>query len=521
MGRKIRLWITGFFLLATLASLSLYFTAEKKTYSDQTIRLLADKLKANIIDFLEKNNESASALRQDFSRLNIQKLSPDFLEKYALSRLKNHPEMHGIVVFGPRFHFLFARDNATWATTYDTVLNDTLTNWVRVNNQLEVLGKWTDTYNYFIDEKSLDKARKRLDEETLKTKPLWKVLLDKGAAHNDYILSSYKIKLKDGTPVTFAFVYAFHRQKGTFSPVSELESPMVSFVTSLDKVTLPLSFSDSVSVKQKSAVTEQIDRLLNDWEKSANQTEKSYLFLQNGKRYWMHVSVIPPSLGLKAVSIATTENGLKNLQHFQVSLYGYLALIFGILAFLGILSFRKKKKSLVAVSSPEPEEIKEMIAGGEDEHTEFKSSLRWDYREQKVNPALETVILKSIAAFANAKGGKLLIGVNDAGEILGLEPDFKSLKKKDADGFELHLRRLIKNQFGISFTTAHVQISFPEVDGKTLCLIRVSPSHHPLYLKTKTKNGNDVEKFYVRMGNASQEIASLREIHQYIKNRFD
>ncbi len=520
MGRKIRLWITGFFLLATLASLSLYFTAEKKTYSDQTIRLLADKLKANIIDFLEKNNESAAALRQDFSRLNIQKLSPEFLEKYALARLKNHPEMHGIVVFGPRFHFLFARDNATWATTYDTVLNDTLTNWVRVNNQLEVLGKWTDTYNYFIDEKSLDKTRKKLDEETLKTKPLWKVLLDKGATHKDFILSSYKIKLKDGTPVAFALVYELDRQKGTFLPVSELENPLVSFVTSFDKFTLPLSFSDSVSFKGKNSVAQQVNRLLEDWEKSPDQAEKSYLFLQNGKRYWMHVSVIPASLGLKAIAIATTEDALKNLQHFQVNLYGYAALLFGLLALLGILSFRKKQKPVLPHEVIPANEVEKIVSDGENEHTEFKSSLRWDYREQKVNPALETVILKTIAAFANAKGGRLLIGVDDDGNILGLDPDFNSLKKKDADGFELHLRRLINNQFGISFSTAHVQISFPEIKGKIICVLTVSPAHHPLYLKTRNKNGNETEKFYVRMGNASQEISSLREIHQYIKNRF-
>ncbi|VAW29585.1 hypothetical protein MNBD_BACTEROID07-1381, partial [hydrothermal vent metagenome] len=76
------------------------------------------------------------------------------------------------------------------------------------------------------------------------------------------------------------------------------------------------------------------------------------------------------------------------------------------------------------------------------------------------------------------------------------------------------------NQFGISFSTAHLEITFPEVKGKTLCAIRVMSSHHPLYLKTKNKNGNEIEKFYVRMGNASQEISSLHEIQQYIKNRF-
>ena len=38
------------------------------------------------------------------------------------------------------------------------------------------------------------------------------------------------------------------------------------------------------------------------------------------------------------------------------------------------------------------------------------------------------MILKSIAAFSNGEGGTLLIGVNDEGEILGLENDYTILE---------------------------------------------------------------------------------------------
>ncbi len=127
-----------------------------------------------------------------------------------------------------------------------------------------------------------------------------------------------------------------------------------------------------------------------------------------------------------------------------------------------------------------------------------------------MNAVLETVILKSIAAFANGKRGSLIIGVNDDGDIQGLESDFNTLKKQDTDGFELHLRHLIKNQFGISFSKAHLEVAFPKVTGKLLCVIRITPSGQPLYMKMKNKNGNDIEKIYVRLGNASQEISSLR-----------
>ena len=53
-----------------------------------------------------------------------------------------------------------------------------------------------------------------------------------------------------------------------------------------------------------------------------------------------------------------------------------------------------------------------------------------DMNQGRVNPKLEDVIIKSIAAFSNGEGGLLLIGVADDGSIIGLEGDFSSLKKQ-------------------------------------------------------------------------------------------
>jgi hypothetical protein len=86
-----------------------------------------------------------------------------------------------------------------------------------------------------------------------------------------------------------------------------------------------------------------------------------------------------------------------------------------------------------------------LIAAGESDHIEFKSSLHHLYGplppEQlakpelgKVQPqpgqkelrkAIQTAITKTIAAFLNTSGGNLLIGVGDSGTVLGIEPDFE------------------------------------------------------------------------------------------------
>ncbi len=526
MIKKFRFWAFLFFLVAGIISLVFYATTIEKSYSDQTIKKLSDKLQAHVIGFLENNQVSTDSLKRDFSILKYEDLTPGFLNLYAFKKLQNNPEMQGLIVFSNRFHFLFARDKNSWVATYDTILNDTLTNWVRLNNNLKVVGRWTDTYNYFIDEVAINKTRNLLKKSGKQS--LWKVLLHKGTSQKDFILSSNTARLKDGKSLVFAFVYDLRRQKRAFFPIFDLAHPIVSLVTPFEYFTIPLYSADTSSVSVKDPAVNQVSRLLKEWEKSSHPTERSYLFVQEGRKYWMHIALIPHSLGMRAVAYATTEKELKTMEKFKKNLYGYASLIFIFIALLWLLSLREKKirtsRNSVSSFTGKPlgeSAVLEILEKGESEQTEFKSSLRWDYREQKVNPVLETVILKSIAAFANGKGGSLFIGVNDEGEILGLEPDFNTLKKKDTDGFELHLRRLIKNQFGISFSTAHLEITFPEVAGKSLCVIRMSPSHHPLYLKTKNKNGNETEKFYVRMGNASQEISSLREINQYIKNRFE
>src|SRR6185369_5279694 len=80
-----------------------------------------------------------------------------------------------------------------------------------------------------------------------------------------------------------------------------------------------------------------------------------------------------------------------------------------------------------------------LIEQGEGFKTEFKESLRYDKYKKEYNKEMERAVLKTIVSFLNAKGGTLLIGVNDKGEVVGLEDDYKTLPKKNKDGFENHL----------------------------------------------------------------------------------
>lgn len=169
--------------------------------------------------------------------------------------------------------------------------------------------------------------------------------------------------------------------------------------------------------------------------------------------------------------------------------------------------------------SDQPITLEEMIAEGESDELEFKSSLRWDYKLSQVNKKLEDVVIKTVAAFANSAGGTLLIGVDDDGQILGLSHDFNALGNADADRYELHLRNRLINTFGGSFAASKIKIRFPEVAGEEICQVDVQPAPEPLIVAVTDKNGQKSEKFYARSGNSSQEIP-LSEMSAYMKARF-
>ncbi|MCD6358485.1 MAG: DUF262 domain-containing protein [Dehalococcoidia bacterium] len=163
--------------------------------------------------------------------------------------------------------------------------------------------------------------------------------------------------------------------------------------------------------------------------------------------------------------------------------------------------------------------VEELIADDENSGLEFKSSLRWNYKESKVDKVLEQVIMKAIAAFTNSPGGgTLLMGVNDDGEVLGLEHDFTSLGG-NSDEFELHLRNLVNKSFGEGFAATNVTVKFPEVEDKEICQVDIKKAKTPQYLDVLDKGGQKSKKLYVRNGNRSDGLP-LHEVAAYVQEVF-
>ena len=229
--------------------------------------------------------------------------------------------------------------------------------------------------------------------------------------------------------------------------------------------------------------------------------------------YWFEFSDIPFSLS-KFQEIFSER--LNESFSFNMRGMGSLLTLFGaVLGLISSLFWIKIKNKNIQIDKQQKllqRDISEIIADGENERVEFKSSIRYDYYRKTTNRDLEKVIAKTITGFMNAKGGKLIIGVDDDGNIIGLDKDFKTLKHKNKDGYEREIFRIISTQLGHEACFSN-HISFYKLNGEDVCVIDIEPSEKPIYV-SDTENTT----FYVRTGNATYPL-TVKEAVNYLETR--
>ncbi len=194
----------------------------------------------------------------------------------------------------------------------------------------------------------------------------------------------------------------------------------------------------------------------------------------------------------------------------------YYTVVGGVLGLLFGLVFRFIRGKLDTIDSLNQELGKDLLlllSQGEGPRLEFKSSFRWDLRQNQANKALEVVILKTIAGFMNGNGGTLLIGVSDDGEIGGLKQDYTLLKKSDADGFEQAVITVVSTNLGADLCQ-YLHIVFHTIDGEDICRIIIKPTPRPVYLSRE-----GAPRLFLRTGAGTRDL-NIQEATEYIKGRW-
>lgn len=151
----------------------------------------------------------------------------------------------------------------------------------------------------------------------------------------------------------------------------------------------------------------------------------------------------------------------------------------------------------------------ELITGGETEGVEFKSTLRTNLHTGQHDDKMQMVALKTIAAFLNAGGGTLLIGVADDGSVTGLAAD----GFPNEDKMSLHLVNLIRDRIGELFLP-YVHAEFVEHDGGRVLSVRCERGPKPAFVKDGA-----AQRFFVRGANATAELTG-QALVDYSAQRF-
>lgn len=158
--------------------------------------------------------------------------------------------------------------------------------------------------------------------------------------------------------------------------------------------------------------------------------------------------------------------------------------------------------------------VAEIIENDEDFAVEFKSTARWDLRDDRPNKAMEDSIVKTVAGFLNTDGGTLLIGVGLDRQVVGLDHDYGRVKPPNGDGFVNWLTTHLANAVGhAAVMRSRARITVHE--GKEICRLDVARSSRPVWARTSKED----RVFFVRMNNSTRPLPE-GEVGNYVADRW-
>jgi len=102
-------------------------------------------------------------------------------------------------------------------------------------------------------------------------------------------------------------------------------------------------------------------------------------------------------------------------------------------------------------------------------------------------PVTADAVVKTIAGFLNTDGGTLLIGVDNAGAVLGLGHDYNRVQPKNGDGFVNWLTTGLINALG-HVPVTHTRVRIVVHDGHEICRVDVAKNRVPGSART-SKDG--------------------------------
>ncbi|MGA2446303.1 MAG: ATP-binding protein [Opitutaceae bacterium] len=151
------------------------------------------------------------------------------------------------------------------------------------------------------------------------------------------------------------------------------------------------------------------------------------------------------------------------------------------------------------VSQTKKVTLEEALKVGETGTIEFKSTFRWDVRQNKRDEERQLDVIKAIAGFLNTKGGTLFIGVAEEGTTLrihGLAEDLQEMGGSK-DKLRLTLRNLITDWIGSAYSHL-ITDDLKEYGGRCYWEVTVAAAPGPVFVWWKPKGDNESTWHYIK-----------------------
>jgi Putative DNA-binding domain/AAA domain len=156
--------------------------------------------------------------------------------------------------------------------------------------------------------------------------------------------------------------------------------------------------------------------------------------------------------------------------------------------------------------------LEEALDRGEGQQVEFKASLRWDHSTGMISKAIEGEVVRAVAGMMNAKGGVVVVGVNDDATVGGIKSDLRTVQRKNLDGWELRLRTVLSESLE-RHLVPHIDVKFETVDDKHVALVHVPPVTEPVFLEVDHRR-----VLPVRSGNGTMMLDAA-DAYEYLRHR--
>ena len=340
--------------------------------------------------FIEQVSSNIESINSKFTHGEVNKSN---LKNYFVSLMDGHKTFNSCIYIKNHQKFLIQREKDSYVIGYDNTEEVDLVNWERLRNG-KTVSNWDESFVLNIRNLNWFKSLKK-NPNTIRW--FFDATTNENKSQEDLFYCGYYFA--QGTD-SFYYVFRFSRmvllqEFPSFSNFDDLNLLVETSNGSL--YNLSTGINEFFSAISSDSLHNQVN---NHLAKFKNKNSGIFTFRYNQAQIWSFFRKFNPRFGLNFYMLTIPEsqilNKTENKNHIFLAVFISLLILSGI----GIYFLYRRKKTEHSPSITDS--LADILIQDENRFLEFKSSLRWDYRQQKPNPALEEVVVKTIAAFGNS-----------------------------------------------------------------------------------------------------------------------